>query len=97
MATLQAGIAELNRHRDHFLAIPFYSIYYYLNGLVEFKQALPEKSIMIMCAAVSDFIPKEVVLHKIQTAEQLSLELVSSPKMLGQMKGKEHLAVSFKL
>lgn len=97
LALLQSGMEELNKYRQYLLAIPFTSIYFYLNSLVKLKKVLPKGSILIMCAAVSDFIPKEVSLHKIQTTEELSLELVSSPKMLGKMKGNEHLAVSFKL
>jgi hypothetical protein len=44
--------------KDMLLMIPFSSIYMYLNGILEIKKFLPTKSIVILCAAVSDFIPK---------------------------------------
>lgn len=97
MKALSASIEDFNKHKDDLLLIPFSSIYSYLNGIKMLKQSLPVHSILIMCAAVSDFIPKEVSPHKIQTTEQLSLDLISVPKMLGEMKGGEHLCVSFKL
>lgn len=40
----------------------------YLNGILEIKKYLPKESIVILCAAVSDFIPKDVPTHKITTS-----------------------------
>jgi phosphopantothenate-cysteine ligase len=48
----------LKSKKDMLLMIPFSSIYMYLNGILEIKKFLPTKSIVILCAAVSDFIPK---------------------------------------
>lgn len=79
------------------LLLPFKTVYYYLNGILEIKKALPSKSAIILCAAVSDFIPKDVSEHKIHTSADLSLSLVNSPKLLGSMTSPNHLCASFKL
>ena len=77
--------------------IPFFSIYEYLEGIVRIKELLPKKSMMILCAAVSDFIPLEVVEHKIHTTSELKLDLTNSPKILGKMVSPDLLCASFKL
>lgn len=69
----------------------------YLNGILEIKKYLPSKSIIILCAAVSDFIPKDVPTHKITTSHELNLSLGNSPKILGRMTDQKILSVSFKL
>ena len=58
---------------------------------------MPKNSIVILCAAVSDFIPKEIPTHKITTSEELNLSLDHSPKILGKMTSEDLLTVSFKL
>ena len=77
--------------------LPFKSIYAYLNGILYAKEVLPEKAIIILCAAVSDFIPETMAEHKIQTTDVLDYRLVNAPKILGKMSGEKHLCVSFKL
>jgi phosphopantothenoylcysteine synthetase/decarboxylase len=52
---------------------------------------------LILCAAVSDFIPSIVSEHKIQTQEKLQLSFISPPKILGQLVDNRHLTISFKL
>ena len=94
---LEKSVEEMKKYKNKLLVIPFTSIYCYLSGLQLFKEALPKQSSMILCAAVSDFVPREVALHKIHTSEVLNLELISSPKMLGEMVSSKHLCVSFKL
>jgi len=59
----------LRKKKDNILLIPFNSIYMYLNGILEIKKYLPKGSILIMCAAVSDFVPKTVTTHKITTTQ----------------------------
>ncbi len=54
--------------KNNILLIPFSSIYYYLNGILQIKKYLPSESIIILCAAVSDFIPKDIPMHKITTS-----------------------------
>jgi len=51
---------SLKLHKDNLLLISFKTVYFYLNGIVKIKKLLPNKSILILCAAVSDFIPKDV-------------------------------------
>ena len=87
----------LKSKKDLLLMIPFSSIYMYLNGILEIKKYLPKKSIVILCAAVSDFIPKKIPTHKITTSEELNLSLENSPKILGKMTSEDLLTVSFKL
>jgi hypothetical protein len=67
------GIEKMKKHRTHALFLPFNSIYHYLNGLQVLKQVLPKGSALVMCAAVSDFLPKEIPHHKIHTTEELTL------------------------
>lgn len=52
---------------------------------------------IILCAAVSDFIPEEISEHKIQTKDNLELKFRNSPKILGHLVDQRHLTVSFKL
>jgi hypothetical protein len=59
----------MKKFKHLLLLLPFESIYYYLNGITVIKETLPKGSRLIMCAAVSDFIPKEVSAHKIHTTE----------------------------
>ena len=87
----------MKKNAKNILFLPFKSIYFYLEGILSLVKILPHKSIMIFCAAVSDFIPKEVAEHKIQTKNEMALELCSSPKILGQMVDEKKLCVSFKL
>ena len=91
------GRNKLKQYSERILLLPYTSIYVYLEGIISLKQIMPNKSILIFCAAVSDFIPEEVAEHKIQTQTKLSINLVSSPKILGKMVSENHLCVSFKL
>ena len=68
-----------------------------MKGLQIAKRILPKQSIIILCAAVSDFVPLEVVDHKIHTKEELHLSLTTAPKILGTMVDGKHLTASFKL
>lgn len=63
----------MQKYKHLLLLLPFRSIYHYLNEIKIIRESLPKHSRMIMCAAVSDFIPKEVSAHKIHTAEHLNL------------------------
>jgi len=63
----------LQQYKDSLLLVSFKTIYYYLNGILKIKELLPDQSIIILCAAVSDFIPKDVAEHKIQTNSELNL------------------------
>ena len=54
------GRKKLKEYSERILLLPYTSIYAYLEGIISLKQIMPNKSILIFCAAVSDFIPEEV-------------------------------------
>lgn len=63
----------MQKSKKNLLLLPFKTVYYYLKGLILLKEMLPKQSAIILCAAVSDFIPKHVSSHKIHTCENLNL------------------------
>lgn len=90
---------------NRILYIPFSDVQTYLDILEVVSKhvaGLGPRAMLYLAAAVSDFyIPKdEMSVHKIDSAEKLTLELSQVPKLLGRIKNEwapDAFLVSFKL
>jgi phosphopantothenoylcysteine synthetase/decarboxylase len=73
LEVLKNAIQMKQKYEASIIYLPFKTIHYYLHMTLAIRDQLPAGSIYILCAAVSDFLPKQTPSHKIHTSDRLEL------------------------